>query len=171
MQAKRGMSGISRRWKVVLGVIVVVFAAAAVAAVMFFKSRPMLGEENNPRVASVSAEIGRGGETFSYDIPKSGISDELNEALISLFLDAEIRNSLLPRPQTYTVSDGSVYLSVKVSLENAGDLSMRVNLSNVSDYNSAQFGDTHYSIVDHQTLYQEVHALLSDVLPAYEVKG
>ena len=100
MQAKRGKSGISRRWKVVLGVIVVVFAAAAVAAVMFFQSKPMLGEENNPRVASVSAEIGRGVETFSYDIPKSGISDELNEALISLFLDAEMRNSLLPRPQT-----------------------------------------------------------------------
>ena len=169
MQAESGKRGISRKWNVILGVVVVI-AAAAVAAAVFFRSRPMLEEENVPRVASISAEIGRDGETFSYDIPESGISDELNEALISLFLDAEMRNSLLPRPETYTVSDGSVYLSVKVSLESAGDLSMRVNLSDVSDYNSAQFGDTHYSIVDHQTLYQEVHALLSDVLPAYEVK-
>ena len=169
MQAESGKRGISRKWNVILGVVVVI-AAAAVAAAVFFRSRPMLEEENVPRVASISAEIGRDGETFSYDIPESGISDELNEALISLFLDAEMRNSLPPRPQTYTVSDGSVYLSVKVSLESAGDLSMRVNLSDVSDYNSAQFGDTHYSIVDHQTLYQEVHALLSDVLPAYEVK-
>ena len=169
MQAESGKRGISRKWKVILGVVVVI-AAVAVAAAVFFRSRPMLEGENVPRVASISAEIGRGGETFSYDIPESGISDELNDALTSLFLNAEMRNRLLPRSQTYTVSDGSVYLSVKVSLENADALSMRVNLSNSSDYNSAQFWDTNYAIADHQTLYQDVYDLLSDVLPAYEVK-
>ena len=170
MQAEAGKRGISKKWKAGLGVAVVAIAAAAVAAAVFFQSKPMLEEEIAPRVVSISAEIGRDGEIFSSDIPESGISDELNDALISLFLNAEMRNSLLPRPQNYTISDGSVYLSVNVSLERADALSMRVNLSNSSDYNSAQFGDTHYAIADHQTLYQDVYDLLSDVLPAYEVK-
>ena len=163
------VAAIRKQGKIVLG-LAAVAAAVAVAAVIFFQSRPILGEENVPRVASISAEIGRGGEIFSYDIPESGISDELNDALTSLFLNGEMRNRLLPRPQRYTVSDGSVYLSVNVSLENTDALSMRVNLSNTSDYNSAQFGDTHYAIADHQALYQDVYDLLSDVLPAYEVK-
>ena len=169
MQIETGKSGISKKWKA-LGAVVVVIAAVAVAAAVFFQSKPMLGEGNAPRVVSISAEIGRDGEIFSSDIPESGISDELNDALISLFLNAEMRNSLLPRPQNYTISDGSVYLSVNVSLERADALSMRVNLSNSSDYNSAQFGETHYSILDHQTLYQDVYDLLSDILPAYEMK-
>ena len=88
MQAESGKRGINRKWKVILGVVVVI-AAVAVAAAVFFRSRPMLEGENVPRVASISAEIGRGGETFSYDIPESGISDELNDALTSLFLNVE----------------------------------------------------------------------------------
>ena len=47
---------------------------------------------------------------------------------------------------------------------------MLVNLSTNSDYNSAQFGDTHYQIVGHQKLYQEVYALLSDVISAHAIK-
>lgn len=170
MKTETGKRGISRKWMAGLGAAIVVIAALAVAAAVFFRSRPMLGEENAPRVESISAEIGRDGKTFSADIPESGISQELNDALIALFRSAEMRNRLLPRPHSYTVSDGSVYLSVRVLLDEGDSLSMRVNLSNQPDYSSAQFGDVHYVIPDHQTLYQEVYDLLSDVLPAYEVE-
>ena len=37
-------------------------------------------------------------------------------------------------------------------------------------YDSAQLGDTHYQIVGHQKLYQEVYALLSDVISAHAIK-
>ena len=129
----------------------------------------MFREENNPRVEFIQAEIGQGGESYSCDIPGEEISDELSDALVSLFLDAEMRNRLLPRPQNYYIEDGSVYLFIRVSLEQAEDLSMIVNLSNRPDFSSAQFGDTHYRIVDEQALYQEVYDLLDDVLPAYAV--
>ena len=163
-----GAAGIGKKRKVLIGIAVL--AAAAVAAAVFFQSRPMFGEENNPRVKFIQAEIGQGGESYSCDIPGEEISDELSDALVSLFLDAEMRNRLLPRPQSYHIEDGSVYLFIGVSLEQAEDLSMIVNLCNRPDYSSAQFGDTHYRIVNEQALYQEVYDLLSDVLPAYAVK-
>lgn len=155
---------IGKKGKVLIGI-----AVLAAAAAVFFQSRPMFREENNPRVEFIQAEIGQGGESYSCDIPGEEISDELSDALVSLFLDAEMRNRLLPRPQNYYIEDGSVYLFIRVSLEQAEDLSMIVNLSNRPDFSSAQFGDTHYRIVDEQALYQEVYDLLDDVLPAYAV--
>ena len=162
-------TGRHKTWKagVWLGVLMV---AAVVAAAVFFRAKPMIEPVNNPRIASISATVGRDGETYDADIPESEISDELNDALISRFLHAEMRNGIFPYPQTYPVSDGSVSLSIKVSLDDADRLSMRVNLSSLPDYNSAQFGDSHYRIVGHQSLYQDVYALLSDVIPAYVVK-
>ena len=44
---------------------------------------------------------------------------------------------------------------------------MLVNLSTNSDYNSAQFGDTHYAIVNGPDLYQKVYDLLSPLLVAH----
>lgn len=156
---------IGKKGKVLIGI-----AVLAAAAAVFFQSRPMFREENNPRVEFIQAEIGQGGESYSCDIPGEEISDELSDALVSLFLDAEMRNRLLPRPQNYYIEDGSVYLFIRVSLEQAEDLSMIVNLSNRPDFSSAQFRDTHYRIVDEQALYQAVYGLLSDVLPAYAVQ-
>lgn len=154
--------------KLKIGIGIGIFAAAVVvAAAVFLRHRPMLQPADNPRVMSISVTVGQGGETYDYDIPESGISDELNDALISLFLSAEMRNSLLPRPQSYTVLDDSVYIMVQVSLERSF---MRVNLCTAPDYNSAQFGDAHYHIVDHQKLYQDVYGLLSGVMPAYAAK-
>ena len=158
-------AGIGKKGKVLIGIAVL--AAAAVAAAVFFQSRPMFGEEHNPHVEFIKAEIGQGGESYTCDIPGEEISDELNDALVSLFLDAEMRNRLLPRPQNYYIDDGFVYLFIKVSLERGP--SMMVNLSNRPDFSSAQFGDTHYRIVNEQALYQEVYDLLDDVLPAYAV--
>ena len=155
---------IGKKGKVLIGI-----AVLAAAAAVFFQSRTMFREENNPRVEFIQAEIGQGGESYSCDIPGEEISDELSDALVSLFLDAEMRNRPLPRPQNYYIEDGSVYLFIRVSLEQAEDLSMIVNLSNRPDFSSAQFGDTHYRIVDEQALYQEVYDLLDDVLPAYAV--
>ena len=162
-------AGGGKRGKVLIG-IAVLAAAAAVAAAIFLQSKPLFGVENNPRVTSISADMGQGGESYSCEIPEEEIPDELNDALISLFLDAEMRNRLLPRPEGYSIEDGSVYLSIKVSLDDAENLSMFVNLSNRPDFSSAQFRDTHYRIVDEQALYQAVYGLLSDVLPAYAVQ-
>ena len=158
-------AGGGKRGKVLIGI-----AVLAAAAAVFFQSRPMFREENNPRVEFIQAEIGQGGESYSCDIPGEEISDELSDALVSLFLDAKMRNRLLPRPEGYSIEDDSVYLSIKVSLDDAENLSMFVNLSNRPDFSSAQFRDTHYRIVDEQALYQAVYGLLSDVLPAYAVQ-
>lgn len=103
---------IGKKGKVLIGI-----AVLAAAAAVFFQSRPMFREENNPRVEFIQAEIGQGGESYSCDIPGEEISDELSDALVSLFLDAEMRNRLLPRPQNYYIEDGSVYLFIRVSLE------------------------------------------------------
>ena len=48
---------------------------------------------------------------------------------------------------------------------------MRVNLSTNSAYTSAQFGDTHCSIVDGQDLYQKVYDRLSPLLVAHGSPG
>lgn len=149
------------------GIGIGIFAVTViVAAVVLLRHRPMIAPADHPRVVSIGVIVGQDGETYDYDIPESGISDELNDALISLFLNTEMRNSLLPRPESYTIADGSVFITIKVSLEHT---SMRVNLSNGPDYSSAQF-DAHYHIVDHQELYQNVYGLLSDVMTDYAVK-
>lgn len=100
----------------------------------------------------------------------AGISDELNHALCSLFLDVEMRPTFFPPPQIYEISDNSVNITIKVLLDNSEERSMRVNLCAVPEYNSAQFGDTHYHIVNHQELYQDVYNLLSDTIAVYAVK-
>lgn len=156
----------NKKLKIGIGIgvaaVVVIVAAAA-----FLRHRPMIDPADHPRAVSIGVIVGQDGETYDYNIPQSGISDELNDALISLFLNTEMRNRLLPRPQSYHIADGSVFITVKVPLEHS---SMRVNLSNDPDYSSAQFGDTHYHIVDHQKLYQDVYSLLSDVMTDYAVK-
>ena len=143
---------------------------AAATVVLFFQARPMIRKDNNPRITFISAITGQNGESYTCHIPESDISPQLNDALVSLFLDAEMRNSLLPRPQNYTVSDGSVYFTIHVSLEQADTLSMLVNLSNKPDYSSAQFGDSHYHIVNHKELYQDVYDLLSDTIASHSEK-
>lgn len=153
--------------KLKTGIGIGIFAVVAIVAVLvFFRHKPMIKPADNPRVVSIGVIVGQDGETYDYNIPESGISDELNDALISLFLNTEMRNRLLPRPQSYDIANGSVFITVKVLLEHS---SMRVNLSNGPDYSSAQF-DTHYHIVDHQELYQNVYGLLSDVMTDYAVK-
>lgn len=155
-----------KKWKIGIGIGI--FAAVIiVAAVVFFRHRPMIDPADHPRVVSIEVTVGQDGETYDCDIPESGISDALNDALISLFLNTEMRNGLLPRPESYNIADGSVFITIKVLLEHS---SMRVNLSNGPDYSSAQFGNTHYHIVNHQELHQDVYGLLSDVMPDYAVK-
>lgn len=154
-----------KKWKIGIG-IGILAAVVVVAAAVFLRHKPMLQPADNPRVVSIEVIVGQDGETYDYDIPESGISDELNDALISLFLNTEMRNGLLPRPESYNIADGSVFITIKVLL---GHSSMRVNLSNGPDYSSAQF-DAHYHIVDHQELYQNVYGLLSDVMTDYAVK-
>lgn len=154
--------------KLKTGIGIGIFAVVAiVAALVFFRHKPMIKSADNPRVVSIGVIVGQDGETYDYNIPESGISDELNDALISLFLNTEMRNRLLPRPQSYGIANGSVFVTVKVSLEHS---SMRVNLSNGPDYSSAQFVDTHYHIINHQELYQNVYGLLSGVMTDYAVK-
>ena len=87
----------------------------------------------------------------------------MEDALAALFLGAEMRPRLLPRPQSFHVSDGSVALFIKVHLK---DDHLFVNLGTDPQFCSAQFGDTHYAILDHQTLYQEAWALLEDIVTA-----
>ena len=153
------------RYWAILFLLVIVAAAAA-----FFREKPMIKQENNPQITFISATFEKDGSTYDADIPGEEISQQLNDALTSLFLEAKIRNRFFFRPQNYTVSENSVYFTIKVSLEHADSLSMLVNLCNLSSCNSAQFGDTHYHISGHRELYEKVSELLSDIVSAHAVK-
>ena len=59
----------------------------------------------------------------------------------------------------------ALYVTIKVSLDNHDFSSMRVNLCTNPQYDSAQFGDTHYHIINHQKLYQNVYDLLCGIIP------
>ncbi|MCI6639374.1 MAG: hypothetical protein MSH10_01050 [Pygmaiobacter massiliensis] len=124
----------------------------------------MIEPDNHPQIESIYATIGHNGETFDSVISQNELSDELNNSLLELFFHTKIKRRLLPYPKNYTILDGSVYLTVRVLLDNADSLSLYVNLSSQSDYNSAQFGDTHFQIVEGQKLYEQVYSLLSDKL-------
>ncbi|MDE6616644.1 MAG: hypothetical protein K2K35_08745 [Lachnospiraceae bacterium] len=141
-----------------------------VAAGVFFQHKPMIVRMNNPHIAFISATFGQDGTTYDCDISESRIPDELDDALTSLFLNTEIRRSIFSPPQSYTVSDGSVHITIKILLDNSDSMSMFVNLCTKPGYNSAQFGDTHYYIVNHQKLYRDVYGLLSDIMSVYATK-
>ena len=117
---------------------------------------------------SISADYWNSGETYHCDISQENIPQKLSSDLVALFQGVTIRNTLFPRPNTYTVEPDSVYISIQVGLAEG---SMRVNLSTNSAYTSAQFGDTHCSIVDGQDLYQKVYDRLSPLLVAHGSPG
>ena len=147
------------------GVLVVLVGVAAAA---FFRSKPMLDLADTLQVRSISADYWNSGETYHCDISQENIPQKLSRDLVSLFQGFTIRNTLFPRQNTYTVEPDSVYISIQVGLAEG---SMRVNLSTNSAYTSAQFGDTHYSIVDGQDLYQKVYDRLSPLLVAHGSPG
>ena len=147
---------------IIVGVAVILVLAAAAGA-FYFRSRPMLAPDSAPHVQSVHAVFGRGETSYACDIPGEELPDGVEDALAALFLGAEMRPRLLPRPQSFHVSDGSVALFIKVHLK---DDHLFVNLGTDPQFCSAQFGDTHYAILDHQTLYQEAWALLEDTVTA-----
>lgn len=147
---------------VVVAVAVILVLAAAAGAV-YFRSRPMLAPDSAPHVQSIHAYFGRGETSYACDISGEELPDGVEDALAALFLGAEMRSRLLPRPQSFQVSDGSVALYIKVLLE---DDDLFVNLGTDPQFCSAQFGDTHYVILDHQTLYQEAWALLEGTVTA-----
>ena len=124
----------------------------------------MVDPADTLQVRSISADYWNGGETYHCDISQENIPQKLSRDLVSLFQGVTIRNTLFPRQNTYTVEPDSVYISIQVGLAEG---SMRVNLSTNSAYTSAQFGDTHYSIVDGQDLYQKVYDRLSPLLVAH----
>ena len=155
-----------KKWEAGLGIGVVLLVVIGVSAV-FFRSKPMIEPADHPQISFISATVEQQGKTYDCDVPEGELPEEVKDALIALFLRTEIRNTLFPPPQTYTVSDDSVFICVKVQLDNAA---LYMNLCSHSDYNSAQFGDTHYDIVDHQTLYQDVYPLLSDVISTHMVE-
>ena len=151
-----------RKRMLLIAAVLVVLVAVATAA--FFRSKPMLDPADTLQVRSISADYWNGGETYHCDISQENIPQKLSRDLVSLFQGFTIRNTLFPRQNTYTVEPDSVYLNVWVETDRG---SMLVNLSTNSDYNSAQFGDTHYSIVDGQDLYQKVYDRLSPLLVAH----
>ena len=151
-----------RKRMLLIAAVLVVLVAVATAA--FFRSKPMLDPADTLQVRSISADYWNGGETYHCDISQENIPQKLSRDLVSLFQGFTIRNTLFPRQNTYTVEPDSVYISIQVGLAEG---SMRVNLSTNSAYTSAQFGDTHYSIVDGQDLYQKVYDLLSPLLVAH----
>ena len=153
--------------KSALKIVAVLVVLVAVATAAFFRSKPMLDPADSPRISLITADYENGGETYHCDISQENIPQKLSSDLVALFQGVTIRNTLFPRQNTYTVEPDSVYISIQVGLAEG---SMLVNLSTNSDYNSAQFGDTHYQIVGHEKLYQEVYALLSDVISAHAIK-
>lgn len=162
------MKHTANTWKKPLGIVAVLVVLVAVAAAAFFRSKPMLDPADTLQVRSISADYWNGGETYHCDISQENIPQKLSRDLVSLFQGFTIRNTLFPRQNTYTVEPDSVYISIQVGLAEG---SMRVNLSTNSAYTSAQFGDTHYSIVDGQDLYQKVYDRLSPLLVAHGSPG
>ena len=154
--------------KRMLPIAAVLVALVAVAAAAFFRSKPMVDPADTLQVRSISADYWNSGETYHCDISQENIPQKLSRDLVSLFQGVTIRNTLFPRPNTYTVEPDSVYISIQVGLSEG---SMRVNLSTNSAYTSAQFGDTHCSIVDGQDLYQKVYDRLSPLLVAHGSPG
>ena len=154
--------------KRMLPIAAVLVVLVAVAAAAFFRSKPMLDLADTLQVRSISADYWNSGETYHCDISQENIPQKLSRDLVSLFQGFTIRNTLFPRQNTYTVEPDSVCISIQVGLAEG---SMRVNLSTNSAYTSAQFGDTHYSIVDGQNLYQKVYDRLSPLLVAHGSPG
>ena len=124
----------------------------------------MVDPADTLQVRSISADYWNSGETYHCDISQENIPQKLSSDLVALFQGVTIRNTLFPRPNTYTVEPDSVYISIQVGLAEG---SMRVNLSTNSAYTSAQLGDTHCSIVDGRDLYQKVYDRLSPLLVAH----
>ena len=162
------MKHTANTWKKPLGIVAVLVVLVAVAAAAFFRSKPMLDPADTLQVRSISADYWKGGETYRCDISQENIPQKLSSDLVALFQGVTIRNTLFPRQNTYTVEPDSVYISIQVGLAEG---SMRVNLSTNSAYTSAQLGDTHYSIVDGQDLYQKVYDRLSPLLVAHGSPG
>ena len=162
------MKHTANTWKKPLGIVAVLVVLVAVAAAAFFRSKPMVDPADTLQVRSISADYWNGGETYHCDISQENIPQKLSRDLVSLFQGFTIRNTLFPRQNTYTVEPDSVYISIQVGLAEG---SMRVNLSTNSAYTSAQLGDTHYSIVDGQNLYQKVYDRLSPLLVAHGSPG
>ena len=154
--------------KRMLPIAAVLVALVAVAAAAFFRSKPMVDPADTLQVRSISADYWNSGETYHCDISQENIPQKLSSDLVALFQGVSIRNTLFPRPNTYTVEPDSVYISIQVGLAEG---SMRVNLSTNSAYTSAQLGDTHCSIVDGQALYQKVYDRLSPLLVAHGSPG
>ena len=162
------MKHTANTWKKPLGIVAVLVVLVAVATAAFFRSKPMVDLADTLQVRSISADYWNSGETYHCDISQENIPQKLSRDLVSLFQGFTIRNTLFPRQNTYTVEPDSVYISIQVGLAEG---SMRVNLSTNSAYTSAQFGDTHYSIVDGQDLYQKVYDRLSPLLVAHGSPG
>ena len=162
------MKHTANTWKKPLGIVAVLVVLVAVATAAFFRSKPMLDPADSPRISLITADYWNGGETYHCDISQENIPQKLSRDLVSLFQGFTIRNTLFPRQNTYTVEPDSVYISIQVGLAEG---SMRVNLSTNSAYTSAQFGDTHCSIVDGQNLYQKVYDRLSPLLVAHGSPG
>ena len=154
--------------KSALKIVAVLVVLVAVATAAFFRSKPMLDPADSPRISLITADYENGGESYRSTMEQTDISQNLNNQLIALFQGTQMRNVRFLRPQSFRMEPGSVYLNIWVETDRT---SMLVNLSTNSDYNSAQFGDTHYSIVDGQDLYQKVYDRLSPLLVAHGSPG
>lgn len=155
--------------KVKAGIVLGVVAAVLLAGGIYFWPKPMFTPENNPRVSFISVTQGIDGVTYSADIPKEAIPDKLNDALISLLSGAEIRHSLAYRPQSYPITDDTVYIETRVVLDGAESSSVVVQLSTVPEFNCANFASgTKYHIAGDKQLYQEVSKLIPpDLISEY----
>ena len=150
--------------KSALKIVAVLVVLVAVATAAFFRSKPMVDPADSPRISLITADYENGGESYRSTMEQTDISQKLNNELVALFQGTQMRNVRFLRPQSFRMEPGSVYLNVWVETDRG---SMLVNLSTNSDYNSAQFGDTHYAIVNGPDLYQKVYDRLSPLLVAH----
>lgn len=162
------MKHTANTWKKPLGIVAVLVVLVAVATAAFFRSKPMLDPADSPRISLITADYENGGESYRSTMEQTDISQNLNNQLIALFQGTQMRNVRFLRPQSFRMEPDSVYLNVWVETDRG---SMLVNLSTNSDYNSAQFGDTHYAIVNGPDLYQKVYDRLSPLLVAHGSPG
>jgi len=137
----------------ILGIIVVIFS------VIYFKSKLMISPKNRPEVTLIQIDSNKDGQSSHINISYDEISDELNENLLSILYDTNIRNKMIPLPNSYTLYDGSTYITIKIS---ADDAIINIYLCNDKQYSYVEINANHYWVVNAEDVYENVYRVLFD---------
>jgi len=114
----------------------------------------MISPKNRPEVTLIQIDSNKDGQSSHINI-----SYELNENLLSILYDTNIRNKMIPLPNSYTLYDGSTYITIKIS---ADDAIINIYLCNDKQYSYVEINANHYWVVNAEDVYENVYRVLFD---------